>query len=207
MLALLVNLNNPTDKNANKKKQMLSLFFGGLLPIIAFTVIEDKYGIFYGLIAGLFFGGAEIIYELARYKKVSQMTLISNGLILIMGSVSLFLNDGIWFKLQPAIFEFGFFIFLFVTWILKKPFLKSIIEKQNPEAPDFFKNKLSGITFRLSLFFLIQSIIATYAAFYWSTEAWAILKGVGLFVSMTIYMAIEMFWIRLSLKKTIKVTL
>lgn len=181
---------------------MLSLFFGGLLPIIAFTVIEEKYGIVYGLIAGLFFGGAEIIYELVRYKKVSQMTLISNGLILIMGSVSLFLNDGIWFKLQPAIFEFGFFAFLFATWILRKPFLKTIIEKQNPEVPEFFKNKLSGITLRLSLFFFIQSVIATYAAFYWTTEAWALLKGIGLFVSMAIYMAIEMFWIRMSLKRT-----
>ncbi len=129
------------------------------------------------------------------------MTLISNGLILIMGSVSLFLNDGIWFKLQPAIFEFGFFIFLFTTWILKKPFLKSIIEKQNPEVPEIFKIKLNGITFRLSLFFLIQSIIATYAALYWSTEAWALLKGVGLFISMAIYMAIEMFWIKFSLRR------
>lgn len=192
-----MNSNNTQDK----KKQMLSLFFGGLLPIIAFTVIEDNYGIFYGLIAGLFFGVAEIIYELVRYKKVSQMTLISNGLILIMGSVSLFLNDGIWFKLQPAIFEFGFFIFLFTTWILKKPFLKSIIEKQNPEVPEIFKIKLNGITFRLSLFFLIQSIIATYAALYWSTEAWALLKGVGLFISMAIYMAIEMFWIKFSLRR------
>ena len=180
---------------------MLSLFFGGLLPIIAFTVIEDNYGIFYGLIAGLFFGVAEIIYELVRYKKVSQMTLISNGLILVMGSVSLFLNDGIWFKLQPAIFEFGFFIFLFGSWILKKPFLKTVIEKQNPEVPELFKDKLGGITLRLSLFFLIQSVLATYAAYYWSTEAWAILKGVGLFISMAIYMAIEMFWIRFNLKK------
>ncbi len=197
MRAKPVNLNNPKDK----KSQMLSLFFGGILPIVAFTIIEDKYGVFYGLIAGLFFGVAEIIYELVKYKKVSQMTLISNGLILIMGSVSLFLNDGIWFKLQPAIFEFGFFIFLFTTWILKKPFLKSIIEKQNPEVPEIFKIKLNGITFRLSLFFLIQSIIATYAALYWSTEAWALLKGVGLFISMAIYMAIEMFWIKFSLRR------
>ena len=190
------------NSKINTKKQFLNLFFGGILPIVAFTVIEEKYGVFYGLIAGLFFGVAEIIYELIRYRKVSQMTLISNSLIIVMGCVSLFLNDGIWFKLQPAIFEFGFFVFLLVTWILKKPFLKSMVEKQNPEVPEFFKNKLSGITFRLSLFFLIQSIIATYAALYWSTEAWAILKGIGLFVSMAIYMAIEMFWIRLRLKKS-----
>ena len=189
------------NSKTNTKKQFLNLFFGGILPIVAFTVIEENYGVFYGLIAGLFFGVAEIIYELIRYRKVSQMTLISNSLIIVMGCVSLFLNDGIWFKLQPAIFEFGFFVFLLVTWILKKPFLKSMVEKQNPEVPEFFKNKLSGITFRLSLFFLIQSIIATYAALYWSTEAWAILKGIGLFVLMAIYMAIEMFWIRFNLNK------
>ena len=191
----------PVNSKVNQKKQFLNLFFGGILPIVAFTVIEEKYGVFYGLIAGLFFGVAEIIYELIRYRKVSQMTLISSSLIIVMGCVSLFLNDGIWFKLQPAIFEFGFFIFLLGSWILKKPFLKSMVEKQNPEVPEFFKNKLSGITLRLSLFFLIQSIVATYAALYWSTEAWAILKGIGLFVSMAIYMAIEMFWIRFNLRK------
>ena len=191
----------PVNSKVNQKKQFLNLFFGGILPIVAFTVIEEKYGVFYGLIAGLFFGVAEIIYELIRYRKVSQMTLISSSLIIIMGCISLFLNDGVWFKLQPAIFEFGFFIFLLGSWILKKPFLKSMVEKQNPEVPEFFKNKLSGITLRLSLFFLIQSIVATYAALYWSTEAWAILKGIGLFVSMAIYMAIEMFWIRFNLRK------
>jgi intracellular septation protein len=36
----------------SSKKQALSLFFGGLLPVIAFTLIEEKYGVIAGLIAG-----------------------------------------------------------------------------------------------------------------------------------------------------------
>ncbi len=183
------------------KAQFLSLFFGGLLPVIAFTVIEEKYGIIAGLIAGMIFGFGEIVYELIRYKKVSTMTWIGNGILLALGAVSLISSDGIWFKMQPAIFEFGFFVFLLGSWLLKKPFLVMIIEKQNPEAPAFLKSNLSGMTFRMSFFFLIHAIIATWAALYWSTEAWALLKGLGLTVSMIVYMLIEVLWARHKLHK------
>ncbi len=178
------------------KSQALGLFFGGLLPVIAFTVIEEKYGVIAGLIAGMVFGFGEIVFELFKYKKVQTITWIGNGLLIGLGAISLVSTEGIWFKLQPAIFEFGFFIFLLFSWIMKKPFMKLMIEKQNPTAPDFLKNAMSGITLRISFFFLFHSLLATYAALYWSTEAWAILKGVGLTVSMVLYMVFEMLWIR-----------
>lgn len=178
------------------KKQGLALIFGGLLPVIAFTLIEEKYGIIAGLIAGMVFSIGEIIYEYLTAKKVSAITWIGSGLILFLGGVSLISSDGIWFKLQPALLEFGFFVFLLGSWLIKKPFLVLMIEKQNPEAPAFIKNQMSGMTLRLSLFMLLHAIIATWAAFDWSTEAWAILKGVGLTVSMIIYMILEILWAR-----------
>lgn len=184
-----------------KKKKTLALFFGGLLPIIAFTVIEESYGIIAGLIAGMAFGIGEIIYEYVTVRKVSTITWIGNGLILGLGGISLVFNEGIWFKLQPAILEFGFFIFLLGSWVMKKPFLQLMIEKQNPDAPDFVKAQLGGMTFRLSIFMLAHSLIATWAAFYWSTEAWVLLKGVGLTVSMVVYMVLEILWARFKMKK------
>lgn len=181
---------------ASPKKQSLALIFGGLLPVIAFTLIEEKYGIIAGLIAGMIFSVGEIIYEYVTVKKVSSITWIGSGLILVLGGVSLISSDGIWFKLQPALLEFGFFVFLLGSWILKKPFLVLMMEKQNPDAPDFIKNQMSGMTLRLSLFMLLHAIIATWAAFDWSTEAWALLKGVGLTVSMIVYMILEILWAR-----------
>ncbi len=186
---------------ASTKGQALGLFFGGLLPVIAFTVIEEKYGIIAGLIAGMIFGGGEIIYELVRYKKVNTITWIGNGLLIGLGAVSLISTEGLWFKLQPALLEFGFFAFLLLSWLFKKPFLKLMIEKQNPHAPDFLKNAMSGITLRLSFFFLMHAGLAVYAALYWSTENWALLKGVGLTVSMIVYMVIEMWVLRIKIKR------
>ena len=187
--------------NSSGKRQALSVFFGGLLPIIAFTVIEEKYGIIAGLIAGMIFGVGEIIYELVTQKKVSTITWIGNGLILVLGGVSLIFNEGIWFKLQPALLEYGMFFFLAGSWLLKKPFLVMMIEKQNPDAPEFIKKQMGGMTLRFGFFLLAHAVLATWAAFYWSTEAWALLKGVGLTVSTIVYMLIEVFWARLQLKK------
>lgn len=195
----LLNSNSPQKPKA----AALALVFGGLLPVIAFTVIEEKYGTLAGLIAGMIFGSAEIIYELIRYKKVNTITWIGNGLLLGLGAISLFSSEGIWFKLQPAILEFGFFIFLSGSWILKKPFMAMMLEKQNPTAPDFLKQRMSGMTLRLGLFFFIHAMLATWAAFYWSTESWALLKGVGITISMLFYMGAEIIWMRLILKKQI----
>lgn len=191
--------NAPTT--ATSKSQAVGLLIGGLLPVIAFTVIEEKYGIIAGLIAGMIFSLGEITFEIIKYKKVQTITWIGNGLLIGLGAISLISTEGIWFKLQPAIFEFGFFIFLLSSWIMKKPFLKLMIEKQNPNVPEFLKNAMSGITFRISFFFLVHAVIATYAALYWSTEAWATLKGLGLTISMVLYMIIEMFLLRKQIRK------
>lgn len=178
------------------KSQAFALLFGGLLPVIAFTLIEEYYGVVAGLIAGMIFGFGEIIFEWFKYKKVSAITWIGNVLLIGLGGVSLISQEGVWFKLQPALMEFFFFIFLLGSWLIKKPFLKLMIEKQNPQAPDLLKNNMSGMTFRLSLFFLAHALLATWAALRWSTEAWAILKGIGVMLSLALYMILEAIFLR-----------
>lgn len=184
----------------NKKHQALALFFGGLLPVIAFTVIEDQYGVVAGLIAGMIFGAGEILYELIKYKKVSALTWGGNALLLGLGGVSLISQDGLWFKLQPALIELIFGFVLFFSSVLKKPFLVMMIEKQNPEIPTVLKQSFHGINFRLSFFFFIHAGLATYAAFYWSNTNWALLKGAGLTVSFILYLLVELYFVRRRLK-------
>jgi intracellular septation protein len=194
-------LTSTPNPNPSPKSQALSAFFGGLVPLIAFTLIEEKYGVIAGLVAGMVFGFGEVVYELIRYKKVSTITWIGNGMLIGLGAISLVSSDGIWFKLQPALLEYGFFIFLVGSWFIKKPFLKLMIEKQNPDAPQFLKDRMSGMTLRFGIFMLAHALLATYSAFYWSTEAWALLKGVGLTVSTVVFMVVEVLWTRFKIKK------
>lgn len=183
------------------KSQAASLFFAGLLPVIAFTFIEEYYGVIPGLIAGMIFSVGEISWELYRHKKVQKITWIGSGLLIGLGAISLISTEGIWFKLQPAIMEA---IFAFVLWgsvLLKKPLLVFLGEQQGHQFPPELKSRMTGFTFRLGIFFAIHAVIATWAAFDWSTTAWALLKGVGLTVSFIAYLVIEVLFLRRSIQK------
>lgn len=178
------------------KKNTAGLLLGGLLPVIAFTVIEEYYGIIPGLIAGMIFGGGEIIFELYKYKKVQKITWIGNGMLLILGAVSLISSEGIWFKLQPALFEIGFALALWFSIFAKRPLLTYLAEQQGQVFPEKVKNLLTGVTFRMGFFFAFHSGLATWAAFEWSTRNWALLKGVGLTLSFIVYLVCEGLFLR-----------
>jgi intracellular septation protein len=186
-----------TSTSNNKRAAFLSFFFGGLLPVIAFTLIEDNYGPVWGTIAGMAFGFGEIIFEKWRYQKVSNITWIGNLMILALGGISIVSQDGIWFKLQPALFEAFFTALLWGSLLMKKPLLIAMAEKQGTQIPEAAKPLMKGMTFRLGLFFAIHAVVATWAAFDWTTAQWAWLKGVGLALTFAIYLGMELLVIRL----------
>ncbi len=186
------------------KPSVRSIFFGGLLPVILFTVIEDQYGTMAGLIAGLTFGVSEVIYEKIVNKSVSKITWIGNGLLVGFGIISLWTADGIWFKLQPALMEIIMTIVLWGSLILKRPLFSSLAEAQGVILPKEVKERLRGITFRSGIFFLIHAAIATWAAFEWTTTQWALLKGLGLTISFVIYLLAEAVYLRWSVQRTLK---
>jgi intracellular septation protein len=192
-------------------KKFKSLFLAGILPVIAFTLIEEYVGTLAGLIAGMILGLGEIFWELKTTRKVDPMTWAGNGMILVLGGVSLITQEGLWFKLQPALIEFGMAAFLWGSVALKKPFLFLMFQKQGglppqiAERPDsaFLLIKLNlafrGLTLRLGLFFTLHAVLAVWASLYWSTAAWAILKGVVFTTSLIIYLLIEGLFLRKSL--------
>lgn len=144
----------------------------------------------------MIFGGGEIIFEKVRYKKVSGITWAANILILGLGGISILADDGIWFKLQPAIFEAFFALFFWGSVILKKPLLLAMAEKQGQLIPDFLKSFITGLTVRMGVFFALHAALATWAAFEWTTAQWALLKGAGVTVSFLLYMGVEFLWMR-----------
>lgn len=181
---------------AGGRAQALSLFFAGILPVIAFTLIEDRYGTVAGLIAGMIFGGGEITWELIRYRHVNKITWIGNGLILVLGAVSLISSEGLWFKLQPALMEALFALVLWASLLMKKNLLVFLAEQQGQSFPEEVKHRMGGLSLRMGFFFALHALLATWAALRWSTNAWALLKGLGFTGSFILYMFAETLWLR-----------
>src|SRR3954470_12476797 len=103
------------------KPNVRALLIAAILPVIAFSVIEDRFGTLWGLVAGMGFGVGEIAYEWIKQRKVDAFTWAGNGMLLVLGGVSLVTNEGIWFKLQPAIIEAVTAVAFCGSVLLKKP--------------------------------------------------------------------------------------
>ncbi|MBI2712361.1 MAG: septation protein IspZ [Bdellovibrio sp.] len=193
-------------QNQQRNKKFRSLFFGGLLPVLAFSILEDRYGVIWGLVAGMVFGVGEILWELLTRKKVDPVTWGGNGMLLVLGGVSLVTQEGIWFKLQPALMEGVFALVLWGSLVWGRPLLLVMAQKQGglpknlegvpPQVAETIRRSLRGMTFRLGLFFWVQFALAIWAALAWSTAAWATLKGVGLTVSLIAYVLVESLVLR-----------
>ena len=198
------------DGSQKKPKVIRALFFGGIVPIIAFTVIEEKFGTLWALGAGMAFGVGEVVFEWIRYRRVEAMTWIGNAMILVLGTVSLVTADGIWFKLQPAVIEAVMGMILFISVLMKKPLLSMMAKKQGAfdRLPDtlsgVMERVMSAMTFRVSFFLFANSLLATWAALYWSTRAWAFLKGVGFIVGLILYLFVEAVLMRKALSRAVK---
>jgi intracellular septation protein len=180
---------------------MKTFLLGGLLPIVAFTAIEEFYGIVWGLVAGMVFGVGEIIWEWKSRGKVQGITWGANIMILVLGGASLLTQEGLWFKLQPALMEAIFALVLVGSVLLGRPLLWSLASRQLPAtapAPArlVLEKGLRGMTWRMGVFFALQAAVAAWAAVYWSTQAWALLKGVGLTVSLLGYGVVESLLLR-----------
>jgi intracellular septation protein len=180
---------------------------GGLLPVIAFSLIEDHFGTLWGLVAGMVFGVGEIVWEWRTQGKVDALTWGGNGMLLALGGISLVTQDGIWFKLQPSLIEGFMAVALWGSVLLGKPLLLGMAQKQGslpmdldtglkPGAGIVLKKSLQGLTLRLGVFFALHAVLAVWAALNWSTAAWAALKGIGLTVSLLVYLVVESLILR-----------
>lgn len=191
-------MNEPRPRN----QSLRAILLGGLLPVLIFTFVEEYYGTYWGLVAGMVFGVGEILFEKIRLKKVDPLTWIGNGALLVLGAISLFTKEGIWFKLQPSILEAVMGFLLIGSVLVNKPFLVLMARKQQlfarmpPQAEEILSQAFRGLTARIGVFFLFHAVLAAWAALHWSTRAWAILKGVGFTGSLIAYMVIEMILLR-----------
>jgi intracellular septation protein len=175
-----------------------NFLLGGLLPLLAFVLVEQFYGTMGGIIAGLLFGLGEVAWELWRHGRVQGITILSNALVLVLGLLSLWEEDGVFFKLQPAIFMLVLSLLFLFSSALGKPFLVAAARKQNPHLPEIALKRMRGMNTRLGFLFALLAALSAYSAFYWSTAAWAFLKAAGLPLLLVLYMALEFLWMRFS---------
>lgn len=177
-----------------------------LLPVLIFAGIEELYGTTAGLIAGVIFGVGEVLYEWRVFGRPQPVTVGANALVLILGAISLFEDDAVFFKLQPAILVFVMAGAFIGSSLARKPLLVALAKKQRPDLPDIAIERMAGLNLRMGLSLVAIGLLGVYAAFEWPTAWWATYKAVGAPVLLITYMLVDIAILKRQSKRGAKRT-
>jgi len=107
-----------------------SLFWIGIVPVIAFVVLDSFTSKRAAIISAMALAAAECVFSIVSFGSLDELTVFSFSLVIVMGVFSIKTKNDLFFKLQPAIlglfFAGSFFFFYF---ILDKPLLTFMAEK------------------------------------------------------------------------------
>ena len=154
----------------------------GFIPLFVFIAIDEIWGTRAGLVAALVIGVGELGWIWIKEKQFDRFVLLDTTLLLVLGSVSIWLDNDIFFKLKPGLVELILCAVLAVSAFSKLNLMGLMIQRYMKDM-EMNEQQMAQLrkTLQLMFFvFLTHTILVFYAAFYLSNEAWAFISG-GLF--------------------------
>ncbi len=161
-------------------KQMLP----GLLPLFVFIIADEIWGTRIGLIAACAFGTVELIWTWIREQRLERFILFDTGLLLLLGAISILLENDIFFKLKPALIEGILCMILALSAFTSKNIMLTMTQRYMKNITIEFQEEqirqMQTMSRILFLVILAHTGAIIYGAFFLSQEAWAFISG-GLF--------------------------
>ena len=180
-------------------KSLLLKFLPGFIPIILFVIADVIWGIKTGLYVAVAFGAIQFFYVLIKHHKTDFFVLADTLLLVILGVISLMLNNDSYFKLKPAMIETIFVILIGISvfsrhnimMLMSQRYLRDI--KLTEVQVKEFKSNLT-VTFFI---FLVHIVLVVYSAYFMSDEAWAFMSSLLLYLMFGGYLLFQVVRYRL----------
>ena len=137
---------------------------------------------------------ATVISLIATYimlKKLPVMPLVSGVFIIIMGGLTIYLNDDTFIKIKPTIVNMLFGSVLLIGLKFNKVFLKVLLE----EGVDLTDIGWRGLTVRWGVFFYFLALINEIAWRCFSTDQWVTFKVWGVMPLTIIFVLLQIKFI------------
>jgi intracellular septation protein A len=177
----------------------------GLFPVLIFWFVEEKFGTLWGLVAAIIWAIGECLYEYLKFKRIEKLTIFSTSLVVLLGGLGIWLENGILFKFQPVIVESVFAGILYFGGRRGEPVMFQMARKTRPEI---FLNKpeealqhqrlmMGRLTNHLIVILLLHSVLLAYLALRGTTGQWAFWKGIGFNLFLVIWVVGEFGVIKL----------
>jgi intracellular septation protein len=154
-------------------------------PLLVFFGVNAAAGIYAATAAFMAVTLIALAAAWLRYHKLPVMLLVSGAVVLVFGTLTLYLHDDSFIKLKPTIVYLTFAAFLAVGLWLEKPVLELLLGSVfNLTEPGWRK-----LTLRWALFFIAMAVLNELVWRNVSTNAWVSFKAFG-FLPLTFLFAL-----------------
>lgn len=185
------------------KLDILKTLAPGFLPLIIFILADAIWGTTIGLIIAVVSGMIELIISYIKEKSLDKFVLLDVGLIVLLGGVSIILENDIFFKLKPAIIELIFCIILGIS-VFSPINIMLLMSQRYMKNLEFNQAQLAQMKRSLrALFFIfaLHTLMIVYAAFFMSKQAWGFISGGLFYLLFIVYFVFEVMRTRYKKKK------
>lgn len=171
-------------------------FLFDLFPIILFFIAFKFGDIYTATIVAMVATIGQILWVYYRHRKIDAMQWVSLVMILVFGSLTIFLHDKTFIQLKPTAL---YWLFAAVLFISSEFFQKNWIQVLMGKQISIKENNAHSVWHTLNrawaLFFFLMGALNLYVAFEYSEEAWVNFKLFGSTGLLIIFVIIQGIWL------------
>jgi len=154
-------------------------------PLILFFLANAYYKIFVATAAFMVATLVSLIVTYALTRRIAVMPLVTAGVVMIFGGLTLWLHDEVFIKLKPTIIYASFAAVLLGGLAFGRSFLALVLDSLFQLTEEGWKK----LTLRWGIFFILMAILNEIIWRSVSTDTWVAFKTFG-FLPITIAFAL-----------------
>lgn len=175
------------------RTQLLKKLLPGFIPLFVFIAADEIWGTKIGLFVAIGVGVAEMIWIAIKEKRFEKFVLFDTLLLVILGGVSILLDNDIFFKLKPGFIELILVSILAISAFSKVNIIGLMGQRymKDVEFNTAQMQQMRQSIKNLFFIFLLHTVLVFYSAFFMSKEAWAFISGGLFYIIFGVYFLCE----------------
>lgn len=189
---------------------MLKQMLPGLLPLFIFIIADEIWGTKTGLYIAVAFGILELAVTRIKDGKYDRFIIFDTLFLVVLGLISIVLENDIFFKLKPAMIEAILCIILAVSAFspanlilaMSQRYMKNVDITLTDAGIKAMKRMLKIILIIVSL----HTALIIYSVFYMSNEAWLFISGGLFYIIFAVMFIIQFLYYRIRSRRNRKLS-
>ena len=178
-------------------------FLFDLFPIILFFIAFKLADIYTATIVAMVATISQILWVYYRHRKIDAMQWVSLVMIIVFGSLTIFLHDKTFIQLKPTALYWLFSGALFISaQFFDKNWIKVLMGKQVTLKADRSHTVWHQLNMAWAGFFFLMGALNLYIAFEYSEETWVNFKLFGSTGLLIVFVIIQGVWLAKHMEHT-----